>query len=959
LIEVVGESTVEYAGTIVRLTRAGHFFLVALIATISTACAGCPRDQRPDAAPEAQLEQGWLGWAGCAAVVKSGEGAEPVCELGESRVLRVALPDGATDIVVRADDAPIDAGVQTNATRTVEVPADTERLVADATVSGTRRRAMLRIAPAKRAAWLEEAKALRASGDPVRAEEIATKHADAPDAEERAYAKGILARLALSRGHADAAFPLFREAIEIHRQHGRISDAVDDSFALAFALHQRSHRYVEARAALDAIAEELSLYPEGSAREPYYRGILAAETGDRRSALTLLRDAEQRARALGMARLERNARSALALEMQELGRARASLAVLRDLEREIDASPKVGTDAPTPCERVEVANNIGWGALLANEAAAADGEGQAKAAEDKPVEDARAPLERAVAVQGCGDAYVRSSALANLARLALDEHDLDRAAARLAEARAGVTEPRGVERIAWTDLEARVLLARGRVRDALKRFDEARALAKAAILPLPEWSALVGRAEALEALGRTKDAITALLSAEDVLDDATLLVPLGEGRAAFVADRSRSARAAIDLLVKSGRPLDAVRVGRRSRARVLASVERGLRLEHLSIEERTRWEDAVRAFRAARSAIDADAADDWKLAADALERTANARKERERELRGTLERAMAVLPMRTPRPVEPPPKATGATSKAELARALAKAGTLNLDIYPGRRRWLAFAVDEHDAIAYSVPEPTASADDLGRALFEPARARLDRAKRVVVQAYGAWRSVDVHALPISGQPLLARVPVVYGLALETPEQREPLTGGPAAIVGDPTGDLPSALAEANDVAAALGPRGPHKLLVRDAATSTAIADALRDAALVHYAGHAVFAGPEGWESALPLARGGRFTVGDILTLPPIGRRVVLTGCEAARSDSEAEGLGLAQAFALAGAVEVPAPVRPVADALAAKLARMLYTAPVTNLDLAARTALLALRDDEPEGDWAAFRVLSP
>ena len=206
--------------------------------------------------------------------------------------------------------------------------------------------------------------------------------------------RGSFARIALSRGRADDAFPLFREAIALHRGAERVSDAVDDSFALAFALHQRSRRYEEARAALDGIDADLAIYAEGRARAPYYRGTLAAETGDRRQAVALLREAERAARRLGMAKLERNARAALALELQELGRARASLPLLAALERELDAASSEGKgEAPSACERVEVANNRGWGALLANEADISEG--------GAGTEDARGALERALAIEGC------------------------------------------------------------------------------------------------------------------------------------------------------------------------------------------------------------------------------------------------------------------------------------------------------------------------------------------------------------------------------------------------------------------------------------------------------------------------------------------------------------------------------------------------------------------------------
>src|SRR5690606_19470070 len=94
---------------------------------------------------------------------------------------------------------------------------------------------------------------------------------------------------------------------------------------------------------------------------------------------------------------------------------------VREIERETEAGA-------SPCDRANSANNVGWISLLAGE-------------------DAKPPLERAVRTEGCNDAYLRSSAHANLARLALREGDLAVAAAHLAEARRAVSEPRGLEKI--------------------------------------------------------------------------------------------------------------------------------------------------------------------------------------------------------------------------------------------------------------------------------------------------------------------------------------------------------------------------------------------------------------------------------------------------------------------------------------------------------------------------------
>lgn len=275
---------VDYAVRSGSLTWGHTIFFAAAVASAIACGRGAPKSE-PTPEPLA------ADVVGCASVRRERGGV--LCELPEAGVLRVALPMGATAVRASAD-----AGVterEDGPLLTVRVPRDAIEVAVDAIVSGKPARATLRLAPPEKLAWLDDARAARTAGDLGRAEALARAHADDAAPIARALARGLLARIALSRGRADEAFPLFRDAIALHRTEGRISDAVDDSFALAFALHQRSRRYTEARAALDAIGDDLALYAEGRARAPYYRGSLAAETGDRRRALALLREAEHAA----------------------------------------------------------------------------------------------------------------------------------------------------------------------------------------------------------------------------------------------------------------------------------------------------------------------------------------------------------------------------------------------------------------------------------------------------------------------------------------------------------------------------------------------------------------------------------------------------------------------------------------------------------------------------------------
>ncbi len=130
-----------------------------------------------------------------------------------------------------------------------------------------------------------------------------------------------------------------------------------------------------------------------------------------------------------------------------------------------------------------------------------------------------------------------------------------------------------------------------------------------------------------------------------------------------------------------------------------------------------------------------------------------------------------------------------------------------------------------------------------------------------VLAYGRLLEVDLHALPWRGRPLVASLPVAYPL----------------------------------------------------------------DLAATPVAGHGVFAGRGGRDSAQRLA-GRRLSVGEILALPWIPARVVLPGCETARTalDAPPAAVSLAHASLTGGAEQAVAAVRPVDDRPATQLMGALY-----------------------------------
>ena len=868
-----------------------------------------------------------FSFAGCAQVRAGG-----VCELEGAGVLRVwvaARPDAS--VSVRVDGAAREPSFSPRADGllvSVDVPDGARSVRIAVSDSEGRRLASIPIASVSRP-WLDDARAQRRAGKFDEAAATVAPKLASGDPVERALAQGVVARLSLSRGQVDAAIEGLRRAVDLDRAAGLPSSGVDDTSALVFTLSRQRRRYDEARAALDAARDLIAAAPEAGAHAPYYRGVIATETGDPREALRAFRQARAEGERLGIDEAVAHADNAIALTLELVGRWSEALERLRELRRAARGSP---------CDRADVATNVALGVTLAR---AARCRGRAACQGAPAWDEALAAARESVQLTGgpCASAEAKGAALTTLAQTALAAGDLPSARAALDEARTATPDADGTVRLAWLELTARLALANGDAKAALEAFDRERDLAAAALLATEEWRAETGRGEALSALGRPDEARAAFVIAEDVLTQESLRVPLGEGRARFLADREASARGLVRVLLGQGRSNEALAAARRAIARSGSAALDLARVSALAPPERERWERAIGAYTRDRAALDELSASDWTLAGDELAAARTKRDAKARAVRAALDEALAVLPRAT-------------SSLPDLAP-----GELLLALFPLDDDFVAFDADASGVRATRLPGASDNSA-LAAAWVESAASRIAVAKSIRVALHDRLADVDVHAAPFRGAPLLAHAPVVY--ALEGARAPAPPGRPRALLVIDPTHDLPGAREEGASVAATLGPAFDVTTLNGDAARTAALRAQLPTVSLFHYAGHAVFAGRDGWESAMPLAAGQSLTVGDVLSLGAAPRLVVLSSCEAARrADADAAGLSLAQAFVLGGSNDVVAPTRPVADALAAELVSELHRAIAAGAapPAALQTAALALRTRHPTADWAAFRVI--
>lgn len=919
-----------------RAAAALSHALAALLA--GAAQVACTPQPEASIAPLAPL---LVEFAGCAAVR-----AGPVCELSGPGQLTLWL-EAAEDatISVRVDGkeatlsrATVAGGVQLH----VSIGAPARVLTVGVSHRTEERRFRLPLAHAEPLAELDEAEALRNKGqlDEAEARLAGPLHHLSPDV--RARARGKLARIERTRGRAEEAVRQFHEAIALDREAGRRSDEIKDRLALSFTLVAQ-RRFTEARAAGEPLSALGAEDPAGGALTPYYAGQIAYETGDLRAARSLLRQADAATERLA---LDEHRASALELEAE----------VLRLLGRPDEvpelfraARALLGPNVPA-CRHAAYLSNLGWFLLHMAEQA-------------EPAEPSAPVFEQAIALYraDCAVPALLANALTNLAHARLANGENERAQALVDEARRALPKAEAVLEAAWIELEGRLALARRDAPRALAQYEHLGALAAQALIPDARWRAALGRATALEALGRDRDARDAYAEAEDLLDEDSRRVPLGEGKTTFLGQREESARRRVDFLLRRRDP-GAASAARRSRVRVLAELSWSHRIHALDEAGRARWEETLAAYRRGRDALDAGTEADWTLPADQLVASRAERSARAARLRAALDQGLAGL------------WPDHAEAQASDGKALASPGESEvfLVFHPLPQGVVGFALTRRGSASRRLGpvDPDASPADLAERLLAPFRAELSAATRLRVLSFGALTRVDFHALPFDGGPLAARLIVSYGLDL--PARIEPpgaAVTASALVIADPRGDLAGARDEARRIVETRSAQAGFttRVLRGREATHRAVRDAIEDPrfGLLHFSGHGIFEGRDGWESGLLLAAGGQLSVSDILVLRRVPDFVLLSGCETAQTSPGvgAIGLGLAQAFLIAGSRAVVATSRPVDDALAERVMTALHLAlgESPGIDLAAslRDAQLAVRRETPAADWAAFRALVP
>lgn len=677
------------------------------------------------------------------------------------------------------------------------------------------------------------------------------------------------------------------------------------------------------------------------ARNAYYLGLASRRSGELQAALDAFERVEvleaQRGRA--GAQLAALATYQRAVILANLGQHARALELLATFEAATDT---------LPCgDRLKARNNRAWLALLLRE-------------QGFDVEDPLPLLEETLdALRSgdaeCFDASLETNVLINLGVAAAARGSSKQGAALLEELRS--REDTTPSDMLWMVLLSLQLDAKN-PQQPTHHDDEK--IDAATLRPDERWRLAYWTGRSAEAKGETQVAISAYREAEAALSALTSSVRFDAGRDGLLLGRQPSAGRLVDLLLRRGETNEALCVARLARGRTDHLIARTSRIDALPPARLERW-------RRARAEAEQRAATVDQLRAELATRPLDARAAHETKIQHA-QQAATVASQEAFAVLYGSMQPASLEDCASLRRSNPDA--LELLPFPLDRdgsRWAVFAFDAAHSQAKIVPRTAWMHDDkdaVADALLGPFEAQIAGAKQIRILPTGDTWNVPFAALPWHEAPLLAHAPVVFALDLATaPSPTAQDHAKRALVVGDPNGNLAFARNEAEHVRSKLTEAAWNVEHLQGArARAEPIRAALATSSLMHFAGHGLHAGDEGWSSRLQLADGQWLTVHDVLGLDTVPTVAVLPACEVANTakDTLGGGMSIGRGFLLAGAQLVIAGRGPIDDAQALALSKDLYAQDMpSDGDKAASALQRALLHLYDEGDHAILhRVIA-
>ena len=529
----------------------------------------------------------------------------------------------------------------------------------------------------------------------------------------------------------------------------------------------------------------------------------------------------------------------------------------------------------------------------------------------------------------------------------------------------------------WQQLPRLYMLAKcrngqGQVAQAKADYDELLRLPALRQNSAIHWMVLVDRGRIAEAEGERELAINWLRAALVVIEELRSSIDTEAAKIGFVGDKQAAYGSLIGLLLAQDRPAEALEVVERAKARALVDL--------LADRQGLSGASAVLARGDARLAA---LLERHREAEETLQTQAPLRSEaawlQERNQLG-----VATEQLRRAAPELASLVSAAPFSAAELVRLL-DTDEVGLHYYLHGERLFALTFSAQGSRAYTLDGRGLNTDirDFRAAIVQRKPQTLVLAQklyaRLVAPLENALGTRAVLLVPHSGLHYLpfgalhdgkrfmleknALRVTTSASALKYLRHSAAAPGSAALILGNPTGDLPSAEQEARRLNRLLV---GSRLLLGASATRQALFEGAPRARTLHIASHAEFDARQPLDSRLILAPAsagsaadvGSLRVADIYGLNLVADLVTLSACETGlgRITDGGEVIGITRGFLYAGAATVVASLWQVADEATATLMERFYAnlARMNKRD-ALRAAQLELAKSAPQPYfWASF-----
>jgi|GEM_PF-7039889 len=395
----------------------------------------------------------------------------------------------------------------------------------------------------------------------------------------------------------------------------------------------------------------------------------------------------------------------------------------------------------------------------------------------------------------CRQVGLESKILTSLAFTDVLDGSYDPAKEHLREAQQAQVDLDAERAREWLDLAGRIALGQEQFELARKSFKELAQNAAHVDAYESVWRAQIGLAQATEPTD-VAVALDLYRQAEKYLDERSLSITLAIGRGGFLGRYELGTSLLVDLLIRQNQLVEAIHVIRHARVRSLRQLVLAARMNRPDDDtERSRWTSVVSSYNQVRRELERIAAEERGASLKGRSFLQNEREQRMQQLLKILSEAF---------------RATFGEHYPLREPGDAEAILL---CHPIRAGWACLAQDRNGSKSVLLPSLDLPRALLAKQMIDPMAEILRRVERVRVISYGEMRKLDVHALPFDGTWLGDKKEVVYALdlaqrsagaapATERTASAQPSKQPQALLLFDAQGRLPGTKTSANAISQA-------------------------------------------------------------------------------------------------------------------------------------------------------------